>query len=74
MSKRVSVSMIHWDEQSRHELRKLFPTKDAGLVPRTYIIPLIKHKIIPQSIESIKLLKHLVNNTYIYFKVTALLQ
>ena len=52
MSNRVSMSMVHWDRQSRYELRKLFSVKDAGLVPRTYKIPLIKHKITPKSIES----------------------
>jgi len=44
--------MIHWDRQSRHELRKRFSMKDIGFVPRTYKIPLIKHKIISKSIES----------------------
>jgi hypothetical protein len=63
MSKRVSMSMIHWDRRSRCELRKLFSLKDAGLVPRTYKIPLIKHKITPKSIESINVKFNTYTNT-----------
>jgi hypothetical protein len=49
MSKSVSVPVINCDQQTRHKLWKLFAMKDAGLVPRTYKIPLIKHKIIPKT-------------------------